>query len=96
MKENPLTMEMLLDQLIGLDIIQYAVPMILLVVLEWILTIVQKKDYYNSLDTVSTFIGIVNVVSLLFKKGFFELCFFYNVVPGAYVSGGPIFFALLL
>jgi hypothetical protein len=43
MKENPLTMEMLLDQLIGLDIIQYAVPMILLVILEWILTIVQKK-----------------------------------------------------
>jgi hypothetical protein len=30
MKENPLTMEMLLDQLIGLDIIQYAaIPMIL-------------------------------------------------------------------
>jgi antibiotic biosynthesis monooxygenase (ABM) superfamily enzyme len=44
MKENPLTMEMLLDQLIGLDIIQYAaIPMILLVILEWILTIVQKK-----------------------------------------------------
>jgi hypothetical protein len=43
MKENPLTMEMLLDQL-GLDIIQYAaIPMILLVILEWILTIVQKK-----------------------------------------------------
>jgi hypothetical protein len=46
MKENPLTMEMLLDQLIGLDIIQYAIPMILpLVILEWILAIVQKKDY---------------------------------------------------
>jgi hypothetical protein len=35
-------MEMLLD-LIGLDIIQYAaIPMILLVIFEWILTIVQK------------------------------------------------------
>jgi antibiotic biosynthesis monooxygenase (ABM) superfamily enzyme len=44
MKENPLTMEMLLDQLIGLDIIQYAaIPMISFVILEWILTIVQKK-----------------------------------------------------
>jgi sterol desaturase/sphingolipid hydroxylase (fatty acid hydroxylase superfamily) len=85
MKENPLTMEMLLDQLIGLDIIQYAaIPMILLVILEWILTIVQKKDYYNSLDTVSaTFIGIVNVgISALLKIGIFgTMLFFYNVVP---------------
>jgi sterol desaturase/sphingolipid hydroxylase (fatty acid hydroxylase superfamily) len=85
MKENPLTMEMLLDQLIGLDIIQYAaIPMILLVILEWILTIVQKKDYYNSLDTISaTFIGIVNVgISALLKIGIFAtMLFFYNVVP---------------
>jgi sterol desaturase/sphingolipid hydroxylase (fatty acid hydroxylase superfamily) len=85
MKENPLTMEMLLDQLIGLDIIQYAaIPMILLVVLEWILTIVQKKDYYNSLDTISaTFIGIVNVgISALLKIGIFAtMLFFYNVIP---------------
>jgi hypothetical protein len=45
MKENPLTMEMLLDQLTGLNIIQIAaIPLILLVILEWILTIVQKKD----------------------------------------------------
>jgi sterol desaturase/sphingolipid hydroxylase (fatty acid hydroxylase superfamily) len=85
MKENPLTMDMLLDQLIGLDIIQYAaIPMILLVVLEWILTIVQKKDYYNSLDTISaTFIGIVNVgISALLKIGIFAtMLFFYNVIP---------------
>jgi sterol desaturase/sphingolipid hydroxylase (fatty acid hydroxylase superfamily) len=85
MKENPLTMEMLLDQLTGLDIIQYAaIPMILLVILEWVLTIVQKKDYYNSLDTVSaTFIGLVNVgISALLKIGIFAtMLFFYNVIP---------------
>jgi hypothetical protein len=50
MKENPLTMEILLDQLAGLNIIQIAaIPMILLVIAEWILTIVKKKDYYNSI-----------------------------------------------
>jgi hypothetical protein len=62
MKENPLTMEMLLDQLAGLNIIQLAAILILLVITEWILTIIQKKDYYDSLDTISaTFIGLVNV-----------------------------------
>jgi hypothetical protein len=45
MKESPLTIEMLLDQIIDLNIIQIAIPMILLVVLEWVLTIIQKKDY---------------------------------------------------
>jgi antibiotic biosynthesis monooxygenase (ABM) superfamily enzyme len=44
MKENPLTMEMLLQQLVGLNIIQVAaIPMISLVLLEWVLTIVKKK-----------------------------------------------------
>jgi hypothetical protein len=43
MKENPLTMEMLLDQLAGLNIIQLAAILILLVITEWILTIIQKK-----------------------------------------------------
>jgi hypothetical protein len=43
MKENPLTMEMLLDQLAGLNIIQLAIPLILLVITEWILTIIKKK-----------------------------------------------------
>lgn len=85
MNENTLTMEMLLDRLIGLDIIQFAaIPMILLVILEWVLTIVQKKEYYNSLDTISaTFIGIVNVgISALLKIGIFGIIlFFYNVVP---------------
>jgi sterol desaturase/sphingolipid hydroxylase (fatty acid hydroxylase superfamily) len=85
MKENNLTMEMLLDQLVGLDIIRLAaIPMILLVIMEWILTIVQKKDYYNSLDTVSaTAIGIVNIgISALLKIGIFAtILFFYNIIP---------------
>lgn len=78
-------MEMLLDQLIGLNIIELAaIPMILLVILEWVLTVIQKKDYYNRLDTVSaTFIGLVNVgISALLKIGIFAtMLFFYNVVP---------------
>jgi hypothetical protein len=80
MKENPLTMEMLLDQLAGLNIIQLAaIPLILLVITEWILTIIQKKDYYDSLDTISaTFIGLINVgISAVLKIGILELyCFF--------------------
>jgi sterol desaturase/sphingolipid hydroxylase (fatty acid hydroxylase superfamily) len=85
MKENPLTIEMLLDQIIDLNIIQIAaIPMILLVVAEWVLTIIQKKDYYNSLDTLSaTFIGLVNVgISALLKIGIFGIIlFFYNIIP---------------
>jgi sterol desaturase/sphingolipid hydroxylase (fatty acid hydroxylase superfamily) len=85
MKENPLTLDMLLEQLIGLEIIQLAaIPMILLVVVEWILTIIHKKDYYNSLDTASaTFIGLVNVgISAILKLGIFAvILFFYNLVP---------------
>jgi hypothetical protein len=78
MKENPLTMEMLLDQLAGLNIIQLAaIPLILLVITEWILTIIQKKDYYDSLDTISaTFIGLVNVaISAVLKRNFELYCF---------------------
>ena len=72
MKENPLTMEMLLQQLVGLNIIQVAaIPMILLVLLEWVLTIVKKKDYYDGLDTLSaTCIGLVNIsISAVLKLG---------------------------
>jgi sterol desaturase/sphingolipid hydroxylase (fatty acid hydroxylase superfamily) len=85
MKESPLTIEMLLDQLVGLEIIQYAaIPMILLVILEWALTIIQKKEYYNRLDTISaTFIGLVNIgISAVLKIGIFGIIlFFYNIVP---------------
>lgn len=85
MKDNPLTMDMLLDQLIDLNIIQLAaIPMILLVVLEWILTIIQKKDFYDGLDTISaTFIGLVNVsLSAAMKLGIYGIIlFFYNIVP---------------
>jgi hypothetical protein len=58
--------------------------MILLVIIEWIITIVKKKEYYNSLDTISaTVIGLVNVgISALLKIGIFGvMLFFYNVVP---------------
>ena len=85
MRENPITVEMLLDQIIGLNFIQIAaIPLILLVVLEWVFTIIQKKDYYNSLDTLSaTFIGLVNVgLSALLKIGIFGvILFFYNIIP---------------
>ncbi len=85
MKENPLTIEMLLDKLIGLDLIQYAaIPMILLVILEWIFTYYRKKDYYNSFDTATaTFIGLVNVgLSALLKLAIFGvILFFYNIIP---------------
>ena len=85
MKENPLSLEMLLDQLIGLNFIELAaIPMISLVLLEWVFTIIKKKDYYDGLDTVSaTFIGLVNVgISALIKIGIYGLMlFFYNAVP---------------
>jgi len=85
MKENPLTMEMLLQQLVGLNIIQVAaIPMILLVLLEWVLTIVKKKDYYDGLDTLSaTCIGLVNIsISAVLKLGIYGIIlFFYNLVP---------------
>jgi hypothetical protein len=66
--------------------------MILLVVAEWVLTIIQKKDYYNSLDTISaTFIGLVNVgISALLKIGFFGL-----FRGASQANGGHTFFALL-
>ena len=84
MKET-LTMEMLLDSLVGLNIIQLAaIPMIILVLLEWTLTIIQKKDYYDGLDTISaTFIGLVNVgISAVLKLVIYGIVlFFYNAVP---------------
>jgi hypothetical protein len=89
---------MLLDQIIDLNIIQIAaIPMILLVVAEWVLTLF-KKDY-NSLDTISaTFIGLVNVgISALLKIGFWiYIIFFIMLSRGAsQANGGHTFFALL-
>jgi hypothetical protein len=42
-----------------------------------------KKDYYDSLDTISaTFIGLINVgISAVLKIEFWNYTVFYNVVP---------------
>ena len=85
MRDNPISIEMLIEQVSDYNIIQLAaIPMILLVVLEWIISIAKKKDYYDSLDTLSaTFIGLVNVgLSALLKVVIFGIIlFFYNMVP---------------
>jgi hypothetical protein len=76
MKENPLTMEMLLDQLAGLNIIQLAAISNSTNGMDSYHY--SKKDYYDSLDTISaTFIGLVNVaISAVLKIGILELyCF---------------------
>jgi hypothetical protein len=68
MKENPLTMEVLLDQLTGLNIIQIAaIPLILLVILNGssplFKRILQQLRYH-----IHTFMGLVNVgISALLK-----------------------------
>ena len=85
MRENPISTETLIELVSDYNIIQIAaIPMILLVLLEWIITIIKKRDYYDGLDTISaTIIGLVNVgLSALFKVGIFGLIlFFYNLVP---------------
>ena len=85
MRENPISVDMLIEQVSDYNIIQLAaIPMILLVVLEWIISIAKKKDYYDSLDTISaTVIGLVNVgLSALLKVVTFGIIlFFYNAVP---------------
>lgn len=61
-----------------------AIPMIALVGLEWLLSFIQKKDYYNRLDTISaTVIGLTNVAMSAGLKvvTFGVVLFFYNVVP---------------
>ena len=82
MRENPITFEMLVDQLADLKLIQAAaIPMILLVLAEWLLTYFKKKDYYDGLDTLAaTVIGVVNVAqSAALKFATFGLIlFFYN------------------
>jgi len=85
MEKRRVTLEVLLEQLVDLNIIeQAAIPMISLVVLEWFFTWKQKKNYYDGLDTISaTFIGLVNVgISALLKLWIYALIlFFYNMVP---------------
>ena len=85
MREDPITFEMLVDQLATLNLIKAAViPMISLVLLEWFLTFYQKKDYYDGLDTLSaTVIGTVNVIMSAGLKfaTFGVIIFFYNLVP---------------
>lgn len=91
MRENPVYFEALENSLVGLNIVGAAAGyMIALVVLEWILTFVKKKDYYDTKDTISaTFIGLVNVaMSAALKFATFGvILFFYNLVPW---SLGPV------
>jgi len=85
MRENPVTYEMIVSRLDGLNIVAAAaIPMISLVLLEWVLNYFQKKEHYDSLDTLSaTFIGLVNVAqsALLKVATFGVIIFFYNLVP---------------
>lgn len=76
------------EQIVSLElpnIILYAAPvMFVLVALEWYLSHRDKKDYYDSKDTLAaTFIGLVNVgMSAAIKVATFGIIlFFYNLVP---------------
>jgi hypothetical protein len=74
-----------------------AIPLILLVILEWILTIVQKKGYYNSLDTISaTFMGLKCEYLSFVKNRILESYYFLQFHGAFQENGGPIFFVLLL
>jgi hypothetical protein len=76
-------MEMLLDQLAGLNIIQLAAIPNSTCYNGMDSYHYSKKDYYDSLDTISaTFIGLVNVaISAVLKIEFLNYTVFYNVVP---------------
>ncbi|UII28018.1 sterol desaturase family protein [Fulvivirga maritima] len=76
------------DQILSMDlpnIILYAAPVMLsLVAIEWIISYKQKKDYYDSKDTISAaVIGLVNVAMSAGLKivTFGIILFFYNLVP---------------
>jgi sterol desaturase/sphingolipid hydroxylase (fatty acid hydroxylase superfamily) len=76
------------EQIVNLDlpnIILFAAPvMFILVALEWYFSHRDKKDYYDSKDTLAaTFIGLVNVgMSAAIKVATFGIIlFFYNLVP---------------
>lgn len=82
--EKPVTFQQIMDM--GLpNIIVYAAPvMIALVILEWVLSYYQNKDYYDGKDTLAaTVIGIVNVIMSAAIKvvTFGIILFFYNLVP---------------
>ncbi|NNC85429.1 MAG: sterol desaturase family protein [Bacteroidia bacterium] len=85
MRDNPVTFEMVLEQLDGLNIISMAaIPMISLVILEWVLSYYKKKDYYDGMDTLAaTVIGLINVAQSAALKvlTFGVILFFYNLVP---------------
>jgi sterol desaturase/sphingolipid hydroxylase (fatty acid hydroxylase superfamily) len=84
MHKEKLTFEKILSLELP-NIILYAAPvMIALVALEWYLSHRDKKDYYDSKDTLAaTFIGLVNVgMSAGIKVATFGIIlFFYNLVP---------------
>jgi hypothetical protein len=81
MKENPLTMEMLLDQLAGLNIIQLAIPLILLVIVD--------SYHYSKKRLLRQFRHHISYVYRTYKCGYLRciknrngiILFFYNVVP---------------
>jgi sterol desaturase/sphingolipid hydroxylase (fatty acid hydroxylase superfamily) len=84
MNKEKLTIEQVLSMDLP-NIIVYAAPiMIGLVALEWFLSYRQKKDYYDSKDTLAaTVIGLVNVaMSAAIKVVTFGIIlYFYNLVP---------------
>ena len=75
----------MISNLEGFELIRYAaIPMILLVGLEWAISFYQKKDLYNKYDTLSALtIGLVNVVlSGILKVAMFGfVLLFYNMIP---------------
>ncbi|MFZ1807210.1 MAG: sterol desaturase family protein [Cyclobacteriaceae bacterium] len=77
-----------IEQVLSMDlpnIILYAAPvMISLVVIEWIVSYLKKRKYYDSKDTIAaTVIGLGNVaISAALKIITFAIVlFFYNMVP---------------
>lgn len=77
-----------LEQVLSMDlpnIILYASPVLIsLVLIEWVVSYYQKKNYYDGRDTLAaTIIGLVNVgISLATKVVVFIIVlFFYNLVP---------------
>lgn len=85
MREIPLTFDMLIQQLEGLDFIKVAIiPMLFFVGLEWVASAYKKKEYYHTKDTISAaVIGLVNIAISAGSKVvvFGIILFFYNLIP---------------